>query len=94
MTASVISAPVPASPVGELVVGVWTGRRATQLRVALRLTQQGFADLLGVAVRTVAKWAANPGLVPTPLVQSMLDTVLDRAGDPARTRFALLGGAA
>lgn len=36
------------------VVAAWTGRRADTLRQALRMTNETFAEHLGVAVRTVA----------------------------------------
>ena len=71
------------------VVETWTGRHANALRRALRLTNEGLAEQLGTAVRTVAKWNADPGLVPVPDMQRALDTMLDRAPDAARTRFAL-----
>ena len=72
------------------VVGTWTGRHASALRRALRLTNEGLAEELGTAVRTVAKWNAEPDLVPVPELQRALDTMLDRSPETARTRFALL----
>ncbi len=45
---------------------------------------------LGTAVRTVAKWSAEPDLVPVPEIQSALDTVFARASDDAKARFTLL----
>jgi DNA-binding transcriptional regulator YiaG len=54
------------------VVDVWTGRRASALRTALRLTNETFADQLGTAVRTVAKWNSQADLVPTPELQRAL----------------------
>lgn len=42
------------------VVDVWTGERASALQRALRLTNESFAERLGTAVRTVAKWNASP----------------------------------
>ena len=38
------------------VVDIWTGRTAGCLRTALRMTNEEFAQRLGTAVRTVAKW--------------------------------------
>ena len=72
------------------VVDTWTGRHANSLRRALRLTNEGLAEQLGTAVRTVAKWNADPELVPTAEMQRALDTMLNQAQEDARTRFALL----
>src|SRR5215204_5468898 len=72
------------------VVDTWTGRHANALRRALRLTNEGLAEQLGTAVRTVAKWNADPALVPIPEMQRALDTMLSQAPEDARTRFALL----
>ena len=38
------------------VVATWTGARADALRRALRMTNESYAEHLGVAVRTVAYW--------------------------------------
>ena len=72
------------------VVDLWTGRRATALRSALRMTNEAFANNLGVAVRTVAKWNADPELVPPSEFQRMLDTKLAQASDEEKARFELL----
>lgn len=72
------------------VVDTWTGRHASALRRALRLTNEALAEELGTAVRTVAKWNAAPDIVPVPDLQRALDTMLDRAPEAARTRFGLL----
>jgi DNA-binding transcriptional regulator YiaG len=73
------------------VVGQWTGQEASALRHALRLTIRDFADHLGVAERTVAKWeAGGSAMVPVPVMQATLDTVLARAPDEAKGRFAML----
>jgi transcriptional regulator with XRE-family HTH domain len=73
------------------VVGQWTGQEASALRHALRLTIRDFADHLGVAERTVAKWeAGGPAMVPVPVMQAALDTVLARASDEAKSRFGML----
>ena len=61
------------------VVDLWTGRHASALRAALRMTNEMFAGTLGTAVRTVAKWNAQPDLVPVPELQRALDTELSRA---------------
>jgi len=72
------------------VVSTWTGAKAQALRVALRMTNEGFAAKMGVAVRSVAKWVEQPDLVPTMTTQQMLDTMLVSADDDSKQRFALL----
>jgi hypothetical protein len=72
------------------VVDIWTGRHVNALRQALRLTNEGMAAMLGTSVRTVAKWNAEPDLVPVTELQRALDTALDRATEDAHTRFSLL----
>ena len=75
-----------------VVIERWTGRHARALQVALRMTNEAFAEHLGVAVRTVAKWRERPEMVPTLHLQDVLDTALDRSSDPAKSRFvAILG---
>jgi hypothetical protein len=72
------------------VVDLWTRRHASALRTALRMTNEMFAGTLGTAVRTVAKWNAQPGLVPVPELQRALDTELSRVPEDVQARFALL----
>jgi hypothetical protein len=72
------------------VVDIWTGRHATALRTALRLTNEGMAEILGTSVRAVAKWNAEPDLVPITELQRALDTALTRAPQAAQARFGLL----
>ena len=72
------------------VVDVWTGRHANALRTALRLTNEPFAQTLGTATRTVAKWNAEPDLVPVTELQRALDTALQRASQEAVARFVSL----
>lgn len=68
----------------------WTGREAAALRAALRLTVRGFADHLGVAVRTVTKWESlREAIKPRPDYQAILDTALARADRDAQARFGL-----
>ena len=78
-----------------IVIGHWTGREAQALRFGLRLTVERFAEHLGVAARTVAKWEAQgSGIAPMPAIQAMLDTALERATPAQQARFqVLLGGA-
>jgi transcriptional regulator with XRE-family HTH domain len=71
------------------VVDVWTGRRASALRAALRLTNEAFATYLGASVRTVAYWESRPDTVLSPSMQEALDTAFSRASEDARQRFAI-----
>jgi 8-oxo-dGTP pyrophosphatase MutT (NUDIX family) len=70
------------------VIDTWTGRTACWLQSSLRLGNQAFADHLGVALRTVASWHAQPDLVPRHDIQSALDTVYEKAPAAVHARFA------
>jgi transcriptional regulator with XRE-family HTH domain len=72
------------------VIASWTGGHADLLRQSLRMTNESFAEYLGVAVRTVAYWRQQPGIIPKPAMQETLDTALERAPDRAKAQFALL----
>lgn len=72
------------------VIELWNGRHACLLQSALRLTNEQFAARLGIAVRTVAAWHADPAVVPRKEMQQLLDTVHEKAPSTARQRFALL----
>jgi tetratricopeptide (TPR) repeat protein len=72
------------------IVDLWSGRKAAALRAALRMTNEAFAGHLGAAVRTVAKWEAQPEIVLSPPMQEVLDAALTQATDSARARFGLL----
>jgi transcriptional regulator with XRE-family HTH domain len=76
------------------VITSWTGGQADSLRQALRMTNESFAEHLGVAARTVANWRKNPAITPTPAIQETLDSALERAGDRAKAQFAALIGQA
>lgn len=54
------------------------------------MTQESFADHLGVSVRTVGKWSAEPDDEPRPDMQQILDTAYERASGSVRRRFSLL----
>ncbi|MFI2349725.1 NUDIX hydrolase [Streptomyces sp. NPDC019443] len=69
------------------VIGKWTGRAASQLQGALRMTNQAFAARLGVAERTVAGWHSRPDVIPRPDMQAALDTLYGRADASVRLRF-------
>src|SRR6266567_4949699 len=70
----------------------WTGETACTLQAALRLSNEAFAEHLGIGVRTVAAWHQKPSLRPRPEMQQLLDTALGQAPEPARARFAALAG--
>jgi transcriptional regulator with XRE-family HTH domain len=70
------------------VIEKWTGRHAHALRTALRLTNEAFAERLGVSPRTVTKWSERPEMVPSEHLQGLLDTSLNEASPDARVRFA------
>jgi transcriptional regulator with XRE-family HTH domain len=66
----------------------WTGREASALRAALRMSTRAFAEHLGVALRTVAKWESlGTETQPRPDTQAILDTALARADAAAQARF-------
>jgi transcriptional regulator with XRE-family HTH domain len=70
------------------VIEEWTGRHAHALRTALRLTNEAFAEQLGISPRTLTKWRERPELVPSPYLQEVLDTYLKQAPPDAHARFA------
>jgi hypothetical protein len=75
----------------DQVIG-WTGRTACALQAALRLSNEAFAEHLGIGVRTVAAWHQKPTLQPRPEMQQLLDTALERATASAKARFSVLTG--
>src|SRR4051794_41950344 len=70
------------------VIDQWTGRHANALRAAMRMTNEAFAERLGVASRTIAKWRERQEMGPRPPLQEALDTMLNQANDETRARFA------
>jgi hypothetical protein len=54
------------------------------------MTNETFAERLGVGVRTVAYWRARPDAVPRPTMQEILDVALAQAPEQARAQFRLL----
>ncbi|MFE7141311.1 helix-turn-helix domain-containing protein [Streptomyces sp. NPDC057644] len=69
----------------------WTGLEARALRKALRKSIRGFAEHLGVAVNTVAKWEKLlADTTPQADSQAILDTVLARADPAVQERFGRL----
>ncbi|WP_433390684.1 hypothetical protein [Micromonospora sp. KLBMP9576] len=72
-------------------VTTWTGQDANALRNALRMSVTAFAEYLGAARRTVAKWSSQGDKVrPRADMQAALDTVLSRATPEVRERFEAL----
>jgi transcriptional regulator with XRE-family HTH domain len=71
-------------------VASWDGGKADTLRRALRMTNEQFAEHLGIAVRTVAYWRKNPEMVPLPATQEILDAALANAPEQAKAQFWLL----
>jgi transcriptional regulator with XRE-family HTH domain len=71
-----------------VIVERWTGREARFLRLAMRLSIQGFADYLGLSSRAVDKWEAR-GVTLTPRheTQAILDVALARATVEQQARF-------
>ena len=74
----------------RVVVAEWRPAEACQLQQAMRLTNEAFAEKLGAAPRTIAKWHANFAMRLTLEMQQALDTMLDRAGEDVKLRFAQL----
>jgi 8-oxo-dGTP diphosphatase len=72
------------------VVKQWSGRQAVALQAALRLTNEAFAERLGISVRTVASWHRDVEVTPRQELQAVLDTAFERATDSARERYSLL----
>jgi tetratricopeptide (TPR) repeat protein len=71
-------------------VASWDGGKADALRRALRMTNEQFAEHLGIAVRTVAYWRKNPDMVPLPATQEILDAALAKASAQVSAQFRLL----
>src|SRR6266567_6947240 len=71
-------------------VNAWTGRTACALQAALRLSNEAFAERLGIGVRTIAGWHQKPTLRPQSEMQQLLDTALEQASSAVKARFAAL----
>ena len=71
-------------------VASWDGGKADALRRALRMTNEQFAEHLGIAVRTVAYWRKTPDMAPLPATQEILDAALAKASEQVRAQFWLL----
>ena len=77
-------------PARAQLITSWTGGYAGLLQQSLRMTNESFAEYLGVAVRTVANWHERPEIIPRPAIQETLDAALERAPDRAKALFTLL----
>jgi 8-oxo-dGTP pyrophosphatase MutT (NUDIX family)/DNA-binding XRE family transcriptional regulator len=75
-------------PARQTVIDQWTGRHAIALQAAVRMSQDEFAGLIGVAKRTIASWSERPEIVIRPELQRALDTAYSRADESAKLRFA------
>lgn len=76
----------------RIVIVRWTGRHATALKSALRMSSEAFAERLGAGTRAVAQWSREPDMVPTTVMQHALDTLLSQSDD-ANVRPSSLNGA-
>ncbi|WP_434741148.1 hypothetical protein [Micromonospora sp. SH-82] len=70
----------------------WTGRSASLLQQAAGMTNEGFAEWLGVSVRTVAYWRSRPATILGRANQEILATALGRISDVVSRRFWNLAG--
>lgn len=74
------------------VITQWTGGYADALRRSLRMTNESFAEYLGVAVRTVAYWRKYPEMIPQTHVQAILDTALEKTPERVKAQFSVFAG--
>ncbi|WP_442860888.1 transcriptional regulator [Amycolatopsis sp. CA-230715] len=58
----------------------------------MQLSNEKFAEKLGIGVRTVASWRQDPSRRPQSEMQQVLDIALERASDAERARFHELTG--
>ncbi|MFD7465092.1 NUDIX hydrolase [Streptomyces tendae] len=72
------------------VVETWTGRSACLLQQAMRMTNEAFAEHLGISERTISRWHASPEMIHRTEVQQILDIAHREAKEDVRHRFALL----
>src|SRR3954470_21377906 len=80
---------------GECVASAsgWTGKDACALQAALRLSNEAFAERLGIGDRTVASWLQKPTLPPQSTMPQILDTPLQQATAAEQSRFTQLTAA-
>ncbi|MDL4776363.1 SUMF1/EgtB/PvdO family nonheme iron enzyme [Actinomadura xylanilytica] len=71
----------------------WSGLEARALREAKRVSQVDFAAEVGVSERLIAKWEkGKENMIPRPVNQQALDTVLAASPVEVQTRFAEMVG--
>jgi 8-oxo-dGTP diphosphatase len=56
----------------------------------MRMTNEEFAERLGLSDRTISRWHSSPEMIHRPEVQQILDTAHEQAGEAVQRRFALL----
>jgi 8-oxo-dGTP diphosphatase len=56
----------------------------------MRMTNEAFAEHLGISDRTISRWHASPEMVHRIEVQQILDTAYEQAGEAVQRRFSLL----
>ena len=54
------------------------------------MTNEEFAERLGLSDRTITRWHSSPEMSHRPEVQQILDTAYEQAGEAVHRRFALL----
>lgn len=54
------------------------------------MTNEAFAERLGISQRTITRWHANPEMIHRVEVQQILDLAYEGAGEAVRNRFSLL----
>lgn len=74
------------------VITTWTSGHADALRRAMHMTNEGFADHLGVSTRQVANWRKRPDITQQANVQRILDDALENAPERVKAKFAILIG--
>jgi 8-oxo-dGTP diphosphatase len=56
----------------------------------MRMTNEEFAERLGLSDRTISRWHSSPAMIHRPEVQQILDLAYEKAGEAVHRRFALL----
>lgn len=54
------------------------------------MTNEAFAERLGISARTITRWHASPGMIHRTEVQQILDLAYEGAGEAVQRRFGLL----
>jgi hypothetical protein len=72
----------------DVKVQEWTGRLACAMQSAVDMTNERFADRLGIAARTVAYWHSRQDSVPSLGNQRILSAFLENLPDAALNRLA------